>query len=373
MCIRDRYMGNIFCLMEADSKVFTSFFEHSSGSFWDEEHVPPEEEVIYEGFLSTRTVLRMWKKNYYVLQMSSLVCFSDELKLKPKSFVRNFHLVSIRMKTSSDEDGPGFEVTKHGKTIFFSVKKANQFAEWEKAFRRVAIFQDFKTRFKILRTIVEGTFSRLCLIRDRGGKHLSVKIVDKAEVLSRKNGKEALQTEILLSKQIDHPNVVKTIEVMESERSIFFVMELAGEEDLWGFLEVFEDFGEKERKTIMKGLLSGLAYLHRRRIIYRDVKPTSILIGHQDGVIRSVKLWDFGLAVTEELNKVAYMRCGTPGFIAPEVFRTTRERGYTNAIDIYSCGIIFYILSANSLLKVRHCKRPLKQMKLEYSLPILPH
>ena len=91
-------------------------------------------------------------------------------------------------------------------------------------------------------------------------------------------------------------------------------------------------------------ILSGIEYLHTRRITHRDLKLENLLLANKAD-LSSVKLADFGMAKAafspnEDPNRMALV-CGTPAYIAPEV---VTGRRYTNAVDMWSAGVILFIL-----------------------------
>ncbi len=96
----------------------------------------------------------------------------------------------------------------------------------------------------------------------------------------------------------------------------------------------------------MRGLLEGIKYLHDKGIMHRDLKLENIMV--RDGDNEDVKpvIVDFGLAEYTSETKYLYTRCGTPGYVAPEVLsiKTGENKTYTTACDMFSLGIIFHIL-----------------------------
>ena len=95
-------------------------------------------------------------------------------------------------------------------------------------------------------------------------------------------------------------------------------------------------------KSVMQGLLQGLKALHEQGIMHRDIKPENLLFRDSgyDCVIA-----DFGFA--ERINDtLLFPRCGTPGFMAPEVanLRNNSET-YGFACDLFSAGVIFHQLT----------------------------
>ncbi|GLE00947.1 hypothetical protein PINS_up009744 [Pythium insidiosum] len=85
-------------------------------------------------------------------------------------------------------------------------------------------------------------------------------------------------------------------------------------------------------------LLESVAYLHRLGIVHRDIKPENILCGDRPG---DLKIADFGLSKLVHPEEIMKMPCGTLNYVAPEVLS---ERGYGREADIWSIGVIMYLL-----------------------------
>jgi serine/threonine protein kinase len=97
----------------------------------------------------------------------------------------------------------------------------------------------------------------------------------------------------------------------------------------------------------MRNLLLALQHMHSKGIMHRDIKPENILLKNNN-YIEDIVLADFGLAsqVTKNVNEIFFKRCGTPGYVAPEVLGFKEGLGpfYNEKCDIFGAGIIFYIL-----------------------------
>lgn len=114
---------------------------------------------------------------------------------------------------------------------------------------------------------------------------------------------------------------------------------------------------EHVAKHIMRGILSGVEYLHANGIIHRDLKPDNCLLSSSKAPYGLVKLSDFGLSnVMEggmhgrservEENGILTSAVGSPGFVAPEIF----ESKYGTAVDIWSCGVIAYMMLSGGVM-----------------------
>ena len=99
-------------------------------------------------------------------------------------------------------------------------------------------------------------------------------------------------------------------------------------------------FSEKESIEIIYRILKGLAYLDSHTIIHRDLKPENVIFRSEEDP-HDVVLVDFGFSTKTKDYKNLFTRCGTPGYVAPEVLN---DEDYDTKADIFSAGIIFYIL-----------------------------
>lgn len=101
---------------------------------------------------------------------------------------------------------------------------------------------------------------------------------------------------------------------------------------------------ENEICMLFCQILKGLVFLHTNGIVHRDIKPDNILLtrSQKNGV--KLKIADFSLAEYYHSNRMKVI-CGTPGYIAPEVFT---EEEYDEKVDIFSLGVILYLMYAIS-------------------------
>ena len=90
-------------------------------------------------------------------------------------------------------------------------------------------------------------------------------------------------------------------------------------------------------------LIEGLTHMHSRCIMHRDLKPENILFRKEDS--NDVVIADLGLASRSDIPEYLFVRCGTPGFVAPEVVNIKDlKTTYDPICDMYSIGLIFHIL-----------------------------
>ena len=172
------------------------------------------------------------------------------------------------------------------------------------------------------------------------GEKYAVKVIDKEKVAASDREKEALRTEMAILKLVDHPNIISMEEIFESKTHIKIVMRLVNSGDLFDRILKRKRFSEATARLVVWRLLSAVKYLHARSIVHRDIKPENILCGDPDDDA-DVLIADFGLSKFSNPREVMEMPCGTLAYVAPEVLLL---EGYSKEVDLWSVGVILYLL-----------------------------
>lgn len=156
-------------------------------------------------------------------------------------------------------------------------------------------YRNIKDQYKIEGTIGRGSFATVKRAKFRAsGERYAVKVLSK-----RKMSEEdltALYQEIEILKSIDHPNIVKLIDIFEDERHVCLVMELLLGGELFDQIIENDKFSEFEAREATKAIIDAIAYCHSLGIIHRDIKPENLLLHSKEMGITSLKIADFGLA-----------------------------------------------------------------------------
>ncbi|KPP64065.1 calcium/calmodulin-dependent protein kinase kinase 2-like [Scleropages formosus] len=151
---------------------------------------------------------------------------------------------------------------------------------------------------------------------------------------------ERVYQEIAILKKLDHPNVVKLVEVLDdpSEDHLYMVFELVKRGPV---MEVPTDkpLNEEQARFYFQDLLRGIEYLHYQKIIHRDIKPSNLLVG-DDG---HIKIADFGVSNQfEGTDALLTSTVGTPAFMAPETLCETRKNFSGKALDVWAMGVTLH-------------------------------
>ncbi|KAL7225044.1 hypothetical protein ACSBR1_020347 [Camellia fascicularis] len=173
---------------------------------------------------------------------------------------------------------------------------------------------------------------------------VAIKLIDKEKIL--KGGLIAhIKCEISILRRVRHPNIVQLFEVMATKSKIYFVMEYVKGGELFNKVTKGRLKEEVARKYFQQ-LIFAVRFCHARGVYHRDLKPKNLLLD-EDG---DLKVSDFGLsAVYDQIQQdgLFHTFCGTPAYVAPEVLG---RKGYDDAkVDIWSCGIILFVLMAGYL------------------------
>jgi len=189
--------------------------------------------------------------------------------------------------------------------------------------------------YKFLRPLEHGKFGVVFL-----GKHLltgdkvAIKVIDKLQHKQRTLDEIKREAEII--KRLDHPNVIKVNQIIDTEKVFYIIMEYASNGDLFHRLDLGR-MDENETRDNFLQILAAVRYCHEtQNVIHRDLKPDNVLFDDQ----YNVKIADFGLSEEfipgEKLNTF----CGTPEYMAPEVFKGQKFDG--PKVDVWSLGVMLY-------------------------------
>ena len=142
-------------------------------------------------------------------------------------------------------------------------------------------------------------------------------------------------------KNLDHPNIVKLYELYQDEKFYYLITEFLPGGELFDRIQQSKHFSESKAAKLMRQVMSAVAYCHEKSIVHRDLKPENIIFINKDEN-SDLKVIDFGTSRSFKADEKMKKRLGTPYYIAPEVLK----REYNEKCDIWSCGVILYILLA---------------------------
>ena len=187
-------------------------------------------------------------------------------------------------------------------------------------------------------TLGEGSCGKVKLaVNKETGEEVAIKIIPKSEFMQNSDLLAKVQREISLMKIVNHPGILKLIDVLESQKHLYIVMEYAKQGELFDYLVTNHYLEPKVAIDFFRQIVCTVEYLHSLGICHRDLKPENILL---DSCTR-IKLADFGFArwVKSSLTETA---CGSPHYAAPEIIKGHPYDG--KIADIWSLGVILYAL-----------------------------
>eukprot|EP00184_Porphyridium_aerugineum_P006864 CAMPEP_0184707390 /NCGR_PEP_ID=MMETSP0313-20130426/37244_1 /TAXON_ID=2792 /ORGANISM="Porphyridium aerugineum, Strain SAG 1380-2" /LENGTH=1578 /DNA_ID=CAMNT_0027168965 /DNA_START=402 /DNA_END=5138 /DNA_ORIENTATION=+ len=202
--------------------------------------------------------------------------------------------------------------------------------------------------YLLLETIGYGSFGKVKhAVHEETTEQYAVKVMEKKKIRNKQLS-EQIRREISIMAHLKHPNVVRLHQVLASAEKIYIVMELITGGELFDEILRRKRLPEDEARNYFQQLIRGVQHCHARGVYHRDLKPENLLLD-ADGLL---KITDFGLSAlkgVDSAQEVLYTQCGTPHYVAPEIIRAAGE-GYSGAkIDIWSCGIILFVLLAGYL------------------------
>lgn len=192
--------------------------------------------------------------------------------------------------------------------------------------------------YQLLSTLGTGSTGKVKLAEDREtGKRVAMKIIKKSIFQEEPELAIKIRREISLMRLFDHPHLLQLVDVMESSKHLYIVLEYASNGELFDYLVDSGSLSVDDALKFFRQIIFGLEFLHKHSICHRDLKPENILLDEHD----NVKIADFGLARWMK-SDIAETSCGSPHYASPEVIKGEPYDGRKS--DIWSAGVVFYTL-----------------------------
>ncbi|CAD8127897.1 unnamed protein product [Paramecium sonneborni] len=201
----------------------------------------------------------------------------------------------------------------------------------------------FHNDFTVLKMIGKGSFANVYLAtRNTNGVQYAVKAFSKLFIHGQFRGREGLENEIRVMRRLNQENILHLHEVHETQNSIYFILDLLEGGELLKRAQTII-YSAQKIQLLMYNLLKALYHMHSKKCMHRDLKPENLLLKTKDSDT-DIVIADFGLAHIMDQQPL-YKRCGTPGFVAPEILKYN-DYGpfYNEKCDVFSAGIIFYLM-----------------------------
>jgi len=197
-------------------------------------------------------------------------------------------------------------------------------------------------KYRLIKTIGKGNFAKVKLAKHvPTGREVAVKIIDKTQLNPSSLAK--LFREVRIMKMLDHPNIVKLFEVIETEKTLYLVMEYASGGEVFDYLVAHGRMKEKEARAKFRQIVSSVQYCHQKHIVHRDLKAENLLLDAD----MNIKIADYGFSNEFVPGNKLDTFCGSPPYAAPELFQGKKYDG--PEVDVWSLGVILYTLVSGSL------------------------
>ncbi|CAN7052551.1 hypothetical protein IGI04_027714 [Brassica rapa subsp. trilocularis] len=193
--------------------------------------------------------------------------------------------------------------------------------------------------YELGRRLGSGSFAVVWLAKHRSsGLEVAIREIDKKKLNPKV--RDSLLKEISILRTIDHPNIIRLHEAIETGDRIFLVLEYCSGGDLAEYINLHGKVSEPVAKHFMRQLALGLQALQEKHCIHRDLKPQNLLLSSKE-VTPLLKIGDFGFARSLTPEAMAETFCGSPLYMAPEIIR---NRKYDAKADLWSAGAILFQL-----------------------------
>ncbi|KAL1192275.1 CDPK-related kinase 2 [Cardamine amara subsp. amara] len=214
--------------------------------------------------------------------------------------------------------------------------------------KRFGFSKEFQSRMELGEEIGRGHFGYTCSAKFKKGElkdqEVAVKVIPKSKMTSAISIEDVRREVKILRALSGHKNLVQFYDAFEDNANVYIAMELCGGGELLDrILARGGKYSEDDAKVVLIQILNVVAFCHLQGVVHRDLKPENFLYTSKEENSQ-LKVIDFGLSdfvrPDERLNDIV----GSAYYVAPEVL----HRSYTTEADVWSIGVIAYILLCGS-------------------------
>ena len=280
-----------------------------------------------------------------IIEHNEMITIEEPKKINKelKGFKEEDLLCDINKSKNSNSDLEEKSISSQSRDCLFYQSELDRLSNYIKAyFSKNNAYPESNIQFYLFgREIGHGAFGKVNLCLHIGSGHLVAMKTFVKKDSKYKETKDKLKNEVEVLSKLHHPFINQILDSFETETHFFIVMEyICG--DLLSFIRKRNKFNENTAKIIFKQIIEGLKYIHKKNIIHRDIKLDNILID----TTNTVKICDFGVSRKISKGEIIFERCGTPAYIAPEIYKKMGYTGFQS--DVWSAGVtLYYILSGN--------------------------
>jgi calcium/calmodulin-dependent protein kinase I len=266
-----------------------------------------------------------------------VILIKESPSIKPMGFM---DISYARLKLTVNSEGKRLRLIKNRKYEELWSEDEDVLNQWYEMLGKFCVYSNFRADFDIQTLLGKGNFAKVYLVEQKSTKkQFSAKIFDKELIKTDPFEMKCFLYEIMMLREVDGPNLLYTYRFYEGESNIYCVGQYCSGGTIYEFLKQHGSPTENHSISILRQVLECLVYLHSKGLIHRDLKPENIIFNNNS--YEKVTLVDFGFMTKAKEYKLLFTRCGTPGYVAPEVLA---DQDYDTAADMYSAGILFYAL-----------------------------
>ncbi|CAD8113947.1 unnamed protein product [Paramecium sonneborni] len=283
---------------------------------------------------------------YFLYIIDDTMILTNELESQQPKYYLQLNLeTKIFWSIEKDRQLSQFGFEYKGSVKYF-VGKDEELRKLKSHLRNRVMFKDVSDFYQPLKLLGKGGSSKVYLVVDKDNKQdFASKCVEK-RYLKEDGGFQALFNEINLMATLDHDSVVKLEEVYEGENTFYLILEHLKGNSLHDLISRGQigQLSWDQIKSILWQILTGVSRMHQLEIMHRDLKPENIMF-KEVNQITGLRIVDFGLATSTHVTSYPFPKCGTPGYVAPEIANLKDlSFKYDKICDIFSVGCIFYKL-----------------------------